>query len=87
MAHATELKDTIDLMLSDDHYERLMAEYMQLRIRYKKLCNMLDDYDKGTLSFTPKTPIHILRDQCNLMHDYLLILNQRLHIEDGRTET
>ena len=87
MAHATELKDTIDLMLSDDHYERLMAEYMQLRIRYKKLCNILHDYDKGTLSFTPKTPIILLKDQCNLMHDYLWILNQRLHIEDGRTET
>lgn len=81
MNKITELKDTIDLMLSDDHYERLMAEYMQLRIRYKKLSNMLSDYDKGTLSFTPKTPIHILRDQCNLMYDYLMILNQRLHIE------
>lgn len=81
MNETTELKDTIDMMLSDDHYERLTAEYFQLRIRYRKLCDMLYDYDKGTLSFTPKTPINILRDQCNLMYDYLLILNQRLHIE------
>ena len=81
MNEITELKETIDMMLSDDHYERLIAEYFQLRIRYKKLCNMLYDYDKGVLSFTPKTPIHILRNQCNLMYDYLMILNQRLHIE------
>lgn len=87
MAHATELKDTIDLMLSDDHYERLMAEYMQLRIRHKKLCDMLDKYEKGSLSFTPQTPIDTLIDQADIMYKYLLILNQRLHIEDGRTET
>ena len=81
MKEITELKDTIDMMVSEDHYERLLAEYYQLQIRHKKLCNMLYDYDKGILSFTPKTPIHILRNQCNLMYDYLLILNQRLHIE------
>ena len=81
MNDITKLEDTIDMMLSEDHYERLLAEYHQLRIRYKKLCDMLYDYDKGSLSFTPKTPIHILKDQCKLMYDYLLILNQRLHIE------
>ena len=87
MGNITELKDTIDMMISDDHYERLMAEYFQLRIRYQKLSKMIYEYDMGTLSFTPQTPIHILKDQCNLMKDYLSILNQRLHIEDGRTET
>lgn len=81
MNEITELKDTIDMMLSEDHYERLLAEYHQLRIRYKKLCNMLYDYDNGILSFTPKTPISLLREQCNLMHDYLLILNKRLKLE------
>lgn len=81
MKEITELKDTIDMMLSEDHYERLIAEYHQLRIRYKKLCNMLYDYDNGILSFTPKTPISLLREQCNLMHDYLLILNKRLKLE------
>lgn len=32
-----ELKDTIDLMLSDNYKDRLRAEYMQLVIRRKKL--------------------------------------------------
>ena len=32
-----ELKDTIDLMRSEDYKERFTAEYHQLIIRYKKL--------------------------------------------------
>lgn len=82
MNEITELKDTINMMLSDKHYDRLIAEYYQLRIRYDKLSNMLQDYEKGSLSFTPQTPIHILKDQLHIMHEYLYILNRRLHIEE-----
>ena len=31
------LENTIDLMLSDDYVDRLKAEYIQTKIRYKKL--------------------------------------------------
>ena len=81
MKEITKLEDTIDMMLSVDHYDRLIAVYYQLRIRYKKLEKMLNEYDIGVLDFTPTTPIHILKEQLNIMHDYLLILNNRLHIE------
>ena len=77
----TELKDTIDLMLSNNHYERLMAEYFQLRIRYMKLEKILNDYENDNLTFALATPPEILKQQLNIMHDYMLILNQRLHIE------
>ena len=39
-----ELKDTIELMTSDDYKERLIAEYYQLLIRFRKLGNILDNY-------------------------------------------
>ena len=32
-----ELKDTIDLMTSDDYKDRFKAEYYQTKIRYNKL--------------------------------------------------
>ena len=32
-----ELKDTVDLMYSDDYQERFKAEYWQTKIRYEKL--------------------------------------------------
>lgn len=36
-----ELKDTIDLMLSEDYKDRFKAEYYQTKIRYDKLHKML----------------------------------------------
>lgn len=81
MKNITKLEDTIDMMLSEDHFDRLLAEYYQVRIRLQKLTKMLDDYDNSNLGFIPDTPIHILKEQLAIMNDYLLILNQRLHIE------
>ena len=81
MREINRLEDTIDMMTSENHFDRLLAEYYQLRIRCKRLEKMLDDYDNGNLGFIPDTPIHILKEQFNVMSDYLLILNQRLHIE------
>ena len=36
-----ELKDTIELMNSNDYKERFKAEYLQAKIRYDKLEKML----------------------------------------------
>jgi len=44
-----ELKETIDLMNSDDYKERFKAEYLQVKIRYEKLRKMLVKLDAGTL--------------------------------------
>ena len=51
-----ELKETVDLMNSEDYKERFKAEYLQTKIRYNKLHSMLVKWDAKTLSFTPTCP-------------------------------
>ena len=45
-----ELKDTVEMMNSEDYKERFKAEYCQTVIRYRKLKNMLDRWDKASLA-------------------------------------
>jgi len=75
-----ELKDTIELMTSEDHKNRFIAEYQQTKIRYDKLHKMLVKYDAGTLHFEP-TNISLLREQAAAMGRYLYILETRAEIE------
>ena len=77
-----ELKDTIDLMQSEDYKERFKAEYYQLKIRLEKLYEMLVRYDAGTLGFTPDCSIQLLKDQLSSMRDYLYALQVRAEIEN-----
>lgn len=76
-----ELKETVDLMLSDDYKKRFSAEYHQLVIRYRKLDNMLDRWDRGTLGFEPTCNRGILNLQKRLMADYIAVLESRAQIE------
>ena len=76
-----ELKDTIEMMTSDDYKERFKAEYWQTKIRYQKLHNMLVKHDAGTLAFTPTCPIELLRIQKFYMVSYLNKLEVRAEIE------
>lgn len=76
-----ELKDTIELMTSDDYVDRFKAEYYQLKIRIKKLAAMLDKWDAGELNFEPTCPKDLLERQCNYMDDYRLTLERRARIE------
>ena len=46
-----ELKETVDLMLSDDYVDRFKAEYYQLETRFIKLASMVKNWDK--LNFKP----------------------------------
>ena len=46
-----DLKDTIELMLSTNHSDRLKAEYYQTKIRFDKLHNMIVKMEAGTLEF------------------------------------
>lgn len=41
MTRPTELKDTVELMLSDDYKDRFLAEYYQTHIRFTKLSETL----------------------------------------------
>lgn len=75
-----ELKDTIELMLSDDYKERFIAERQQLTIRYEKLKKMFDNWD--SLDFQPKCPKSIYEMQLEAMERYLDILEARSYIEN-----
>lgn len=71
------LKDTIDLMLSNDYGDRFVAEYQQTKIRYEKLNAMLEKYYAGKLEFEPDSPVWLLKQQRDTMRAYLNILETR----------
>ena len=76
-----ELKDTIEMMNSEDYKERFKAEYYQTKIRYDKLHQMLIKHEAGTLDFKPACPIHVLATQKRYMREYLRQLEIRAEIE------
>lgn len=76
-----DLKDTVDLMNSDDFKDRFKAEYYQTKIRYDKLHTMIVKYEAGTLSFTPNCSLELLKHQASMMGQYLYDLEVRAEIE------
>lgn len=76
-----ELKDTIEMMVSEDYKERFKAEYCQVKIRYGKLKYMLERWDSGLLDFAPTCPRSIYDMQIHAMHDYIAILEARAVME------
>ena len=77
----TKLSQTVDMMTSSDYKERFKAEYAQVCIRYKKLKNMLDKWDKNELTFTPTCPRSTYNIQIKAMTDYIAILEARAVME------
>ena len=77
-----KLKDTVEMMNSNDYKERFKAEYAQVVIRYKKIKNMLDKWDKNELTFTPTCPRSTYNIQINAMTDYIAILEARAVMEN-----
>ena len=75
------LKDTVPMMISDDYKERFVAEYTQLKIRYKKLYAVLEKYAADKLDFKPTCPIEILYEQLDHMEAYLSVLETRAKYE------
>ena len=49
-----QLKDTVELMNSEDFKERFKAEYYQLLIRLDSLISMLIKWENNMLDFEPK---------------------------------
>ena len=78
------LKDTIDLMTSDDYRLRFVAEYMQTKIRFVNLRKMLIKLEADTLEFTPKCSTITLNNQKSFMEQYLKILEVRAEVEGIR---
>ena len=87
-----ELRQTIDMMTSDDYKERFKAEYYQLKIRYerlKKFNNKIEAaermklYGNKSLSAPPHDyPDNLLQEQQRTMREYLHILEVRAEIEN-----
>lgn len=76
-----ELKDTVELMNSDDYKDRMKAEYLQTKIRYEKLDAMTIKMAAGTLDFTPTCSMSTLLEQKRHMGMYLRSLKIRAEIE------
>jgi hypothetical protein len=81
-----ELKDTIELMQSEDYKDRFKAEYYQVKIRYEKLKAMLIQWDKGELEFTPTCSRAQYEIQKKAMLDYISTLETRAAIENIELE-
>lgn len=75
------LRETVGLMNSEDYRDRFIAEYLQTRIRYMSLHKMCIRYEAGTLSFTPKCSLELLKEQKSYMGNYLRCLEVRAEIE------
>ena len=80
------LERTAELMLSGDYRERMAAEWAQVKIRHRRLQDMLDAYREGKLGFEPTCPITLLREQALVMQEYVEILEKRAELEDVRLE-
>lgn len=76
-----ELRDTAEMMQSEDYKERFKAEYLQLKIRYQKLDAMLVRYKSGLLDFQPTCSISILDEQRTVMAEYIAVLEVRASLE------
>ena len=79
------LKDTVDLMLSDDYRDRFAAEYLQLHQRLARLFLFLLKIKGAELGIGPMPehdcPVSLLQQQANQMEAYLYTLRARAAIE------
>ena len=82
MLEPKELKDTVAGMTSADYKERFKAEYYQLKIRYDKLHDMCEKWDKDKLDFTPTCSRFTYLRQLNAMSFYMKILEERAKVEN-----
>ena len=77
-----QLKDTVELMNSEDFKERFKAEYYQLLIRLDGLTSLLIKWENNTLDFEPKCSKETLENQVIFMQGYISILRLRAKIEE-----
>lgn len=85
------LKDTIEMMNSEDYRERFKAEYYQTKIRYEKLKafnNKIEAARHTSIGDSERFPMpkhdcpdELLREQQSAMGHYLHILEVRAVIE------
>ena len=77
-----QLKDTVEMMNSEDFKERFKAEYYQLSLRLDGLTSMLIKWENNMLDFEPKWSKETLENQVIFMQGYKSILRLRAEIEE-----
>lgn len=75
-----ELKDTIDLMTSEDWKDRFVAEYLQTKIRYEKLHALIVKREVGKHGFVTPIPLESWKTQVQHMGLYLYELEKQAAI-------
>lgn len=76
-----ELKDTVNMMLSEDYKERFKAEYYQLVNRRKGLMTMLEKWENDTLETKSVCTKDIYKAQLDAMENYIAMLEIRAYFE------
>lgn len=75
------LKDTVDMMLSDDYKDQFKAEYKQLTCRINHLQKMVSSMEKGTRKDKSKSSLDLLHWQLDVMRSYQKVLKRRAEVE------
>ena len=75
-----DLKDTIELMISEKWEDRFIAEYLQLKIRYEKLHKMIVGREVGKMTFNTPIPLESWKTQAQHMGLYLYELEKQAMI-------
>lgn len=75
-----KLEDTIELMKSADWKDRFKAEYLQTKIRYEKLHNMIIKREVGRVGFETPIPLDSWVAQAKHMGLYLYELEKQAAI-------
>jgi len=73
-----ELKDTVNLMLSDDWRDRLKAEWLQVKIRYERLIGAINMADQGKGKYRSAEGRAVLKSQRDSMANYMTMLELRM---------
>ena len=76
-----QLKDTVEMLNSEDFKERFKAEYYQLLIRLDSLTSMIINWENNKLNFDTKCSKETLENQVIFMKGYVDILLLRSKIE------
>lgn len=81
MRAETQCQDDVATVAPETWQERMKREYHETKERYEKLNRLLVKHAAGTLDFTLKCPIELLKAQREHMSDYLYTLEIRAEIE------
>lgn len=77
-----DLSFCIPFILSKDYKKRFAGETLELMIRKNKLQKIIEDFEDGKLSFELSCNVDILKEQFDIMNDYLDILLSRAKEEN-----